>query len=193
MKKIFVFLFMLPAGFIFAQNWEKKYEYVDNCVCGLSKVQKAGKVGYVNKEGIEVIPPQYNEGYTFNEGYTAVRLGAKWLFIDSLGKAITQPIYDDAMNFSNGLAVVAMNNQFGFIDHSGTLVIPLQFSNARNFSEGMAPASNNKGYWGYIDNKGNWLIKPVYDFTDSFQNGEARVMKGQKILYIDKGNNVLHE
>jgi hypothetical protein len=72
------------------------------------------------------------------------------------------------------------------------MVITPAFSTARKFSEGLAPASNAKGYWGYIDKKGEWVIKPAYDFTDNFENGEARVMKDQKMFYIDKQNKVLH-
>ena len=50
-----------------------------------------------------------------------------------------------------------------------------------------------KIYGGYIDDKGKMVINPQYDFADSFGNGEARVMKGDKVFYIDKDNKVLHE
>jgi hypothetical protein len=46
-------MFILQAD---AQKWEKNYDYVDNCICGLSMVKKDGKVGYVNKEGVVMIP-----------------------------------------------------------------------------------------------------------------------------------------
>lgn len=187
-------LFLLfPVLDSFAQKWEKKYEFVDNCICGLSKVKKDGKIGYVNKDGVEIIKPQYDEGLTFNEGYTAVRMGPKWLFYDSTGKAITEAIYDDAGGFKSGFAVVAKNNLYGYINTSGEVAIPLQFSFARNFTEGLAPASNAKGYWGYINIKGEWTVKPLYDFTGEFENGEARVIKGEKVFYIDRQNKVLHD
>ncbi len=147
----------------------------------------------MNKQGEEIIKPQYDEGLTFHDGYTPVRLGAKWLYLDSTGKAITEAVFDDALNFNYGFAAVAKNNLYGYINTSGLVVIPLEFSNARSFSEGLAPAADKKGYWGYIDAKGNWVIKAVYDFTDCFENGEARVMRGQKVLYIDKTNKVLHD
>lgn len=91
------------------------------------------------------------------------------------------------------MAAVSKGGLYGYINKTGTIIIPLAFSNARNFTEGLAPAANAKGFWGYIDEKGNWVIKPVYDFTDNFEKGEARVMKGQKIMYIDKDNKLLHE
>ena len=193
MKKLLVVMLLFPALQSYSQKWEKNYDYVDNCVCGLSKVKKDGKIGYVNEKGVEIIKLQYSDGLTFRDGYTAVKQGDKWLYLDSTGKVITEPIFEDAGSFNNGLAPVSKNGLYGFINTAGEIVIPLSFTNARNFSEGLAPASNAKGFWGFIDIKGNWVIKPVYDFADSFENAEARVMKGQKMVYIDKENKVLHE
>jgi hypothetical protein len=195
MKKLLFLLFAFPFISTDAQKspkWEKNYDYVDNCICGLSKVKKNGKIGYVNKDGVEIIIPQYNDGLTFNEGYTAVSMNGKWMYMDSTGKTITEAIYEDAGSFFEGLAAVSKNNLYGFINIKGEMVIQPGFSTARRFSEGFAPAANARGYWGYIDAKGEWAIKPVYDFTDNFENGEARVMKDQKMFYIDKHNKFLH-
>jgi WG containing repeat len=193
MKKLLMLVLFFPVLGSYSQKWEKNYDFVDDCVCGLSKVKKNDKVGYVNKQGVEVIKTQYEDGLTYHDGYTAVKTGAKWLYLDSTGKAITTPVYDDAVSFSNGMAAVSKNSLYGFINTTGEIVIPFGFSNARSFSEGLAPAANAKGFWGFIDVKGNWVIKPVYDFTDSFENGEARVLKGDKVLYINKENKVVHE
>ena len=192
MKKLLIIGLLLPVLGL-TQKWEKKYDFVDNCICGLSRVKKDGKVGYVTKDGVELIKVQYDEGLTFNEGYTAVRQGAKWQYLDSTGKTITEAIFDDAASFSQGLAAVQKNNLYGYINTAGQLIIPYSFSNAHNFSQELAAVSNAKGFWGYIDLKGNWSIKAVYDMANDFENDEARVMKGDKVLFIDKQNNVLHK
>ena len=93
----------------YSQKWEKNYDFVDNCVCGLSKVQKNGKIGYVNKDGVEIIKPQYEDGLTYQDGYAAVKTGTKWLYLDSTGKAITEAVFEDASSFSNGLAAISKN------------------------------------------------------------------------------------
>jgi WG containing repeat len=193
MKSWFLLVLLFPVPGLYAQKWEKNYDYVDNCVCGLAKVKKDGKIGYVNKQGVEIIKPQYQDGLTYNEGYTAVLVANKWRYLDSTGKAITEASYDDAYNFYNGLAVVAKNNQFGFINTAGNIVIPLSFSNAHSFAEGLAAAANERGLWGFIDSKGAWVIKPMYNFANNFENGEARVMKGEKLYYIDRENKTLHD
>ena len=193
MKKLLVLLLLSPVLSSYSQKWEKNYDFVDNCVCGLSKVKKDGKIGYVNKEGVVVIQLQYDEGLAFKEGYVAVRTGLKWQYLDSTGKTITEAIYEDAGSFGNGLAPVAKNNLYGFVNTKGEVQIPFDFSNARSFGEGLAPVSNAKGVWGYIDVKGNWVIKPVYDFCDIFEKGAARVMKEGKVFYINKDNKTVPE
>jgi hypothetical protein len=42
------------------------------------------------------------------------------------------------------------------------------------------------GKWGYIDVKGSWLIKPVFDSVSSFEDGLAKVYIGDKWGYINR-------
>ena len=59
MKKLLLLLFIFPALGLQSQKWEKNYDFVDQCICGLSKVGKAGKIGYVDKQGNEIIKLEY--------------------------------------------------------------------------------------------------------------------------------------
>ena len=193
MKKLLLLLFIFPALGLQSQKWEKNYDFVDQCICGLSKVGKAGKIGYVDKQGNEIIKLEYADGLAFTEGVAAVKKDTKWMYFDSTGKALTEAIFEDALSFDSGLAVVAKDGLYGFVNHNWEFVIGMQFSGARNFTEGLAPAADTKGLWGYINKKGAWVIKPQYDFTDNFIDKEARVMKGGKMFYINKDNKMLHE
>ena len=193
MKKILLIACMLFVSGLYAQNWEKNYDYVDDCICGLSKVKKDGKIGYVDKKGTVVIPLIYSEGLTFNEGLVAVNKNNKWQYLDSTGAVITEPLYDDALTFAEGLAAVSKDGKYGFIDRTGKIIIPYTYPNARSFSEGLAPIGNNKDLWGYINAKGEFVITPQYNFADIFVNNEARVMKGDKMFYINKENKKVHE
>ena len=193
MKKLLRIL-MFPLPFCtYAQKWAKNFDYVDQCICGLSKIGKDNKVGYAVINGKIVIPVIYDEGLTFSEGYTAVRIKNTWIYLDSTGKQISDAQYEDAANFHNGRSAVMKGGLYGYIDVTGKVVIEFQFSYARSFSEGLAPVSNTRNLWGFIDDKGKISITPQYNFADSFKNGEARVMKGDKIFYIDKSNKALHE
>ncbi|HSC52118.1 MAG TPA: WG repeat-containing protein [Phnomibacter sp.] len=191
MKKLFL---TLVAGALlwqpFAQKWQKNFDYVDECNCGVAKVKKDGKIGYVDIKGNIVIPLQFDEGMTFNEGYVAVRKGQNWAYIDSVGKFITEFVYEDAMGFSEGLAPVKKASGWGFINVSGKEAIPFVYTNARQFSEGLAAVSTSpKDFWGFINKKGEIIISCNLDFADSFtKDGEARVSKRGQWMWINKYN-----
>jgi hypothetical protein len=191
MKKLF--LSLVAGALVFplaAQKWHKNFDYVDECICSVSKVKKGGKVGYVDINGNIIIPLEYDEGLTFNEGYSAVRKGEKWAYLDSAGKVITGFIYVDAMGFAEGLAPAKKNSGWGFVDTLGHEVIPFVYSNARKFTEGLAAVSNKpKEFWGYINKRGEEIIPFNLDFADSFtEEGEARVIKRGQVIWINKYN-----
>ena len=59
-----------------------------------------------------------------------------------------------------------------------------------------APGFHRKrkgGRFVYIDDNGKTVITPQYDFADSFNHGEAYVIKDSKTFYIDKQNKVVHQ
>ena len=112
MKKYFtsLLLFITVAGF--GQQWTKQYDYTDDFSCGLAKVTKAGKSGYVNNKGELIVPLIYDEAMAFREGKAAVRSGDKWGFLDSTGKIVEELLLEDAGCFRDSLAVVKKNGKY---------------------------------------------------------------------------------
>jgi len=193
MKRLLLLLVLTSSVSVYAQKWAKQFDFVDQCICGLSLVGKDNKIGYVNEAGKIIIPVIYDEGLTFSEGFTAARIGTAWTYFDSTGKKMSDEQFSDAQSFHNGMAAVMKNKQYGYIDTKGNTVIDYQFTNARAFAEEVAPVANERGLWGYINSKGEFVIMPEYTFADSFDNHEARVIKGSQVYYIDKDNKKLHE
>ncbi|MDQ3109522.1 MAG: WG repeat-containing protein [Bacteroidota bacterium] len=145
--------------------------------------------------------------YSFNEGMGCIFKYDKYGFIDTTGKIIAAPVYDEVKIFSNGLAAVRHGDLWGYIDKTGKEIIPLAYFSAQNFSvEGLACVgtapkrtddheadmvmeyeNSEIRYFGYIDKKGNWAIKPQFTEANSFSNGLAVVnLNYQKSGYIDK-------
>src|SRR5262245_2637295 len=118
MKPI-LYLLLLSTFTVNAQKWAKNFDFVDECVCGLSLVGKDHKVGFTDHNVNIIVPLIYDEGLSFREGYTAVRKGEKWLYLDSTGKAITEAIFGDAYSFHDGLAAAMKGNSYGYIDYTG--------------------------------------------------------------------------
>ena len=81
--------------------------------------------------------------------------------------------------------------KYGFVDNKGNLVVPYKFTDAHDFSGGLAAVCDNEGKWGFIDKGGNIIIPFKYDGVswNSFQDGFALVMIGDKYGYVDKQGN----
>lgn len=66
---------------------EPKYEYLDLFSGeGLARFEDHGLWGYVNEQGVEVIPAQYEDANNFSEGLAAVKVDGMWGFIDEFGE-----------------------------------------------------------------------------------------------------------
>jgi hypothetical protein len=134
--------------------------------------------------------------------------GAKFI-VDKNGKTIELNIKEITGTNSNridylGDGLLAYNSQanglWGYIDiNTKKEVIKPQFEDVRKFYEGIAPAKLN-GKWGFIDKKGNFIIKPQYeyfavnDFMHKYQvfdDGLACVEKNGKWGVIDKSGKVI--
>jgi hypothetical protein len=73
MKKYLLFAMTLVLHNGYTQSWTKNYEYVDDWNCGLAKVAKDQKVGFVDTKGKLIVALVYDEAFAFSEGYAAVK------------------------------------------------------------------------------------------------------------------------
>ncbi len=119
-------------------------------------------------------------------------------YIDTKGNLILsdpgKTTYREDFHFySEGrFPVVCDSGQFGFMDSEGNLVIKDQFEVVHSFSDGVAAVAikitspdmlrglpildtfsgdKEKLLWGYIDLKGNWIVKPVLGAAEDFKEG----------------------
>lgn len=73
------------------------------------------------------------------DGYTAVKVGVGWGFVDVNGEEVIAAQYKDARSFSNGFAAVKSGDYWGYINTDGELVIEGNFTDARDmYSNGSA-------------------------------------------------------
>jgi hypothetical protein len=109
------------------------------------------RCGYIDRSGVVVIAPQFNEANEFSNGLAAVRVGrservitgedakaGKWGFVDRSGNFVIPLRFQKASDFSEGLAAVKIGAKWGYIDASGKIVIPPRFESARSFTGGLA-------------------------------------------------------
>ena len=84
--------------------------------------------GFVDIQGNEIIPPQFDAVEQFTQGFAPVRMGG-W----------------ETTHDGNRVD----NSRWGLIDLEGNIVVPIEFDEVRNFSEGLAWV-RFEGYWGLI-------------------------------------------
>jgi hypothetical protein len=154
-------------------------------------IRDNGRFGYINRVGLVVIEPQFEDAYSFSEGLARVAVQHKYGFIDKSGIMVIKPVFDDAGDFVEGLARVSTENKYGFIDKNGNHSIPLQYEMVNEFSEGLA-GIYAQGKWGFINNKGKVVIQPKFNNAGFFKNGLAPVSEEQLYVYINnKGQYVI--
>ena len=90
---------------------------------GLVSVKHNGKWGFIDKEGNEAIPFDYEYAYDFSEGACAVLKG-KCGYIDKQGQVIIPFNYSVAFKFHNGIASVYVGNENTYINKEGNTVSP---------------------------------------------------------------------
>lgn len=137
------------------------------------------KYGYINKQGKEIVKPQYGSAGEFSEGLAPVCNNGKCGYLDLSGNEVVPFKFDEAYEFSEGLARISIHNKYGFINKVGEIIINPQFDNVENFIDGRALVRlNENGKYGYIDSKSDFVIKPIYNEAQSFSEGLALVLTG---------------
>ena len=153
---------------------------------------RGGKWGYIDKRGNYVLQPQFDNAGEFVGGIAPVKVGRKWAYIDRKGKVVIDSISCNwASRFSEGLARIDGSY---FINKKGGKAIELQRFEAEDFSEGMAAIRTgtlNSSRNGYINKKGEIVIKPQFADAWPFWGGLAMVVERNRIIYIDKTGKVV--
>ena len=191
---------------------EPKYYDVSNFSQGLAAISysKHNTIGYINKKGIIVIPFKDNdlEPKEFCEGLAPVitKNENSSSYINRKGKIVIDkekiyPIISYCSPFSEGLAVIYIYNDTnevttGFMDKKGKIKYALTFSLPKNlekdefcvfenFSSGMAQITIDYRT-GYINDKFELAIPPIYEFARDFEGDLAYVKFEEKEGYINK-------
>ncbi|MBX3131211.1 MAG: WG repeat-containing protein [Polyangiaceae bacterium] len=138
---------------------------------GRACIRRDGMFGYIDAEGVLVIPAQFQMATRFTEDRAAV------------GR------YDrDGFTTRSVWAV---------IDHAGNEVVPFELAAVGAFHGGVAPAARQIdgeiARWGLLDAAGRWALEPRYSRIDAFCEGVAVAWDGARPLLIDTRGNVVYE
>ena len=118
------------------------------------KFQRAGKWGFKDENGKEVIPPIYTEALNFREDMAAVEMNGLFGYINRENVLVIPYKYDTAGSFSEGWANVTLGEKCGYIDKDGKETVPFIYDAATSFTgEGYGRVKKD-GRWGNIRKNG---------------------------------------
>ena len=156
---------------------------------GIAPVKFGGKWGYINKSLEFEIAPKFDFALPFSDGLARVQHGGLWGYIDRAGAFAISPQYANARDFHEGLAEVMNANLWGYIDRSGAVIIAPTFRRTGEFAGGMAavsPDGDFKNRYGFIDDKGRFVIPVQYEMASIFRHGLCFVERTEEELgYIN--------
>ncbi len=180
-----------------------KYEACKPFREGLAAVKSRGKWGYIDKTGREVIPPQFGwagyfyDGMAFVQEKNAERSMSTWV-IDKAGKK-----QEKKLNMKgNGLYYVYRDDPRLYtgvmrteeiVEYTGGHAHLASYYDADGEISGerlewftksaeglMAFQDKATGKYGYVDEGYNWVIAPVFDHAEDFEDGYAVVYNKTK-------------
>ena len=168
---------------------------------GLARVSRNGLYGFINLQGNEVIACKYINANNFSEGLASVSIdnnlkenetgfiisaeNEKYGVIDKSGNIVLPFEFGLIGSFKNNLARAKEINsgKWGYINKDGYWKITPKFSSADDFNElHLAKVSIykskeelNSSYpadaFGYINEKGEYVIPALYTYLSDFQEG----------------------
>jgi hypothetical protein len=155
------------GNFVIEPKYEKAQPFINN----LARVKLNGSWGFIDKSGQLLGNESFFNAEDFADDLARVRDVKGWGYIDRQGNRIIPTQFYAAGNFDHGIARVKVNpdaprtdkDEWIFIDKSGKKLFEKKyFEKAENFCNGTARVRVN-GLWGYINEKGEFDIKPQFE------------------------------
>jgi hypothetical protein len=92
----------------------------------------------------------------------------------------------EAYSFWDDVAVVNRTGVYELMNKKGEIFKTLTGVDELKFPTDGMMAAKEKGKWGFMDTKGNWIISAKYDSCDQFRSGYGRVRNSGKWGIVDK-------
>lgn len=185
-----------------------KYDKLQEFSEGLALVCRDGLWGYIDKNGNEIIPCQFEKCTSFCNGMAQVavnvglwdnegvqRTKGSWGLIDKHGDYIIPPEHNWISYCSEDCVVCQdQNGDWFYLGLDGEMLFRQTFEGARPFDTGVAIVCRS-GKYGAIDRKGNTAIPFEFDWINEIgrwnSNKMVGVKKSGKFGVIDRVGNMI--
>ena len=155
--------------------------------------------GFIDNRGKEILPSVYEYMGKKSEGKVVLMKNNIWGIFDIKTKEKRTVLNADYIGIcKEGICRFNVGGTFdkstskitggtwGYITPKGQILISPIYENVLGFSDGIAAIKQN-GKWGFIDINGVIVVPCKYDEVEaSFENGEGKLVKDDKIFVFDK-------
>lgn len=178
------------------------YDLDDVSTNGLLRYQiKSGdKVGYMTTDGKPAFDIKFDSGKDFRDGIAVVKSGTKYGAINAAGQYVINPTYEYLSSVGNGRLSYSNSTSspylYGLLDTNGNKITEPIYTDIYKdyFDIGLFAVGNQADKYGYINDRGDIVIKMDYYRATSFNGNYAEVLvaSGSNRIVIDRsGNTVL--
>lgn len=151
---------------------------------GLMAVLSNDRVGYVDHTGTLIIPAQFEEGESFQDGLALVVVGGKNKFIDKTGKPVFEvPEGYSSYAFSGDVAVAEKGGMQGLIGRDGAVVMSPAFSSLYDDNGVLIAIDGDK--MGIVSREGKFISPTNFGTIGRFSKGLAPAEADGKWGFID--------
>ena len=125
----------------------------------------------------EIVGPVLTEIGDVGAGYAAVRRGATWGVVDSLGKYIVPSQFEELTVVDDTTFMVVDRSFYKWYSPAGTIRRVIQLDAIETFEFSVARV-RKKSRWGLINIRGEWLMPPKYASIARFETVASGRWKG---------------
>lgn len=166
---------------------------------GLVPVVVSGKIGFIDYNGEQVLPPTYDrekeiDTYRFQDTVMKVKKNGKYGYLNTKLQEVIPCKFDEIGRFDEGMAPVKDGGMWGFADTKGNMAIPAGYKRAVGFSNGLAAVVGDNDSIGFIDKFGILTISCQFDNqSDPYfsMDGRCALKKDGRLIHIDRTGAVI--
>ncbi len=145
-----------------------QYDILGSFTCGLAKVRKDGKYGFIDKAGNEIVPCVYDDVGYLHDHMAWVRKEefGGFGYVDEMGELVIPCKYTRVQDFSEGLAWVNEDGPWCCINRNGEVVFTLEImsEDRSEFTDGLSVITPPKeeGTSSIVNTKGEVVTKLMW-------------------------------
>jgi WG containing repeat len=166
--------------------------YLDNLYKS-DLVCEEAKWGFIDEQGQQVIPFQYDYVSDFHQNSATVYKNNKWGLIDDNNHLLLATKFE-TMNFlpnsdQNLYQITRTAQKMGAIDTLGKLIVPITYEQVRAKNGFLAVQKQH--LWGFINEKGQKICEEQFNNVRDFHENRAAVFERSRWGFIDQNGQLV--